>query len=145
MNSALLFKVAHKSGRPHRSVLALLGGALLLFVTGCTGDMPHRGSWAAPTNQGKERATSSAAQDYLYYPAYGVYFNADRQNYTFLQSDGWVTRPRPNGVSIADLLASPRVRLNFSDGPEQHHLSVVRNYPKNWPGTGIASVTDLGY
>ena len=107
--------------------------------------MPHRGSWSAAPEPGRGLSASATPAEYLYYPAYAVYFNRTRQHYIYLRSDGWVTRPTPAGVSVATLLASSVVRLNFDDGPEQHHLRVIRSYPKNWPGTGIAMATSAGY
>lgn len=123
----------------------LIGAVWLGGLTGCVGDMPHRGAWGAVPKPARVQAASIIPDDYLYYPAYGVYFNSTRHYYVYLRSDGWVTRPTPAGVSVATLLASPMVRMNFHDGPEQHHASVIRSYPKNWPGTGIALVADAGY
>lgn len=127
------------------TVLRLRGWAIMMtgaiwlgLLSGCVGDMPHGGSWSTLSKPAAAQSASNVPGDYLYFPSYGVYFDSTRQHYVYLLSDGWVTRSAPAGVTVATLLASPMVRLNLLGGPGQHHASVTGNYPKNWPGTGIA-------
>jgi hypothetical protein len=70
--------------------------------------------------------------DYVYYPAYGVYFNSTRHQYAYLNGNAWVATPAPFGVSTEVLLASPSVRMDFHDSPEHHHAEMIQRYPKNW-------------
>jgi hypothetical protein len=70
--------------------------------------------------------------DYDYFPAYEVYYSRNRQEYVYRESNQWVRRQEPSGVSRQVLLAAPSVRVDFRDSPERHHATVIRNYPKNW-------------
>ena len=70
--------------------------------------------------------------DYIYYPGYDVYYSSYRHQYAYLDGGVWVSRPRPRGVSVDILLASPSVRMDFHDSPARHHAEIVRRYPRNW-------------
>ena len=128
-----------------RGGATLLSGAVLLAgLTGCVGDMPHRGAWSAAP-EAKRVPTSATSQDeYLYFPSYAIYYNSTQHRYVCLESDGWATRIAPRDVTVESLLSSPSVLMDFHDSPVQHHDSVVRRYPKNWPIRGLALVGGLG-
>jgi hypothetical protein len=72
------------------------------------------------------------ADDYVYYPNYGVYYNSHRHQYHYLRGDAWVAQPAPEGVSAEVLLASPSVNMDFHDSPAKHHADMLRKYPRNW-------------
>jgi hypothetical protein len=73
-----------------------------------------------------------AQDDYVYYPGYETYYNQNRREYVYREGNAWVRTPQPRGVALNVLVASPSVRLDFHDSPEQHHPTVVQQYPKNW-------------
>jgi hypothetical protein len=74
--------------------------------------------------------------DYVYYPNYGIYYNSSRHQYAYMQGGAWILAPAPNGVSVAVLLTSPSVNMDFHDSPDKHHAEMVRKYPKNWAPHG---------
>jgi hypothetical protein len=74
--------------------------------------------------------------DYVYYPAYQVYYSSSRHQYAYLEGRTWVSRPAPRGVSVDVLMVSPSVRMDFHDSPANHHAAVVKQYPKNWTPPG---------
>ena len=74
--------------------------------------------------------------DYVYYPAYQVYYSSNRHQYVYQDGRSWVSRPAPPRVRVNVLLASPSVRLDFHDSPSVHHATVARQYPKNWAPPG---------
>jgi len=128
------------------SWFALAAGVVLLVpLTGCIGDMPHRGAWDAAPKPVRVRTASITTDEYVYYPRYAIYFNRTQHRYIRLESDGWSTRSEPAGVKMEVLLDSPSVPLAFHDAPGQHHDQVVRDYPKNWPLSGVAVVARPGY
>jgi len=70
--------------------------------------------------------------DYVYYPNYGIYYNSSRHQYAFLKNGAWVSQPTPQGVSLGVLQASSSVSMDFHDSPANHHVEMLRKYPKNW-------------
>jgi uncharacterized protein YijF (DUF1287 family) len=70
--------------------------------------------------------------DYVYYPNYGVYYDSQRHQYTYLEGGAWIWAPAPNGVSVDVLLASPSVKMDWHDSPANHHKEMLQKYPKNW-------------
>lgn len=112
------------------------GIALLTMLTGCIGYVqgpaPRAGIYVpAPVVE----TTVVVQDDYIYYPAYQVYYSSSRQQCLYLQGGAWIARPTPPNVSIDVLFASPSVRLDFHDSPAHHHAAVVQQYPRNWsPG-----------
>ena len=119
------------------------GVCLLVSLTGCVGDMPHRGAWGAVPESRQVRAATIRADDYVYYPRYAIYFNLTQHRYVCLEQGGWATRSEPADVAMDVLLDSPSVPMAFHDAPELHHESVIRRYPKNWTGSGAAVVAKL--
>lgn len=70
--------------------------------------------------------------NYVYYPAYGVYYNTSRQQYAYMDGSAWVFRAAPMGVSAGVLLASPSVKMDFHDSPANHHADIAQKYPKSY-------------
>jgi hypothetical protein len=92
-----------------------------------------RGARGYRGHAGVEVQTAVVFQDdYDYYPGYEVYYSRNRHEYVYRDGNAWVRRPQPPGISVDLLLATPSVRLDFHDSPEQHHSNVVRSYPKTW-------------
>jgi hypothetical protein len=111
--------------------------ALLLTLTGCMDNdvnRPAQGSvHMAPPVLGSAFVVQD---DYIYYPAYQVYYSNDRHQYAYREGNTWVSRPAPPGVTVSVLRASPSVKMDFHDSPEYHHAAVVQKYPKNWSSPG---------
>jgi len=125
---------------------------LLLTLTGCVadkGNRPAQGSiyeepppahpmpamvYAIP--QAGYAAPSVVQDDYIYYPNYQVYYSSGRHQYAFRDGTAWVSRPTPPGVPPNVLRASPSVKMDFHDSPENHHAAVVKKYPTNWSSPG---------
>ena len=119
------------------------GAALLATLTGCSksqSDTQYVSAPAAtaPTAAVPVQPTVVVQDDYVYYPAYEVYYSSNRHDYRYREGNNWITRPAPPRVSVDVLFASPSVRVDFHDAPERHHESIVRTYPRNWvpPGQG---------
>lgn len=74
--------------------------------------------------------------DYIYYPAYEVYYSPGMANYIYIQDGVWVTGPAPVGVSLQVLIGTPSVRLTLGGFPGHHHAANVRAYPRNWAPRG---------
>ena len=114
------------------------GAALLAVLTGCSKSQSDttvavaQPAAPAPTAVAQAQPTVALQDDYVYYPAYEVYYSSNRHDYRYREGNAWVTRPTPPRVSVDVLLASPSVRVDFHDAPERHHESIVRTYPRNW-------------
>lgn len=116
----------------------VFGAALLGALTGCVGhdDRPrHAGVYSQPPPVYVERGPV-VQDDYVYYPAYEVYYSSNRRQYIYREGRSWVSRPAPPRVSAAVLVASPSVRLDFHDSPAVHHATVVKQYPRHWSPPG---------
>ena len=129
------------------SVGSVSGAALVAALTGCNKAQPEvqyvnapvPAVAPAPAAVAPVQPTVLMAQDdYIYYPAYEVYYSSSRREYRYREGSVWVTRPAPPRVSIDVLFASPSVRVDFHDAPEHHHEAIFRSYPRNWtpPGRG---------
>ena len=105
----------------------MLSALLMVTLTGCVGyyDGPRAAVYVAPPAVVVE-------DDYVYYPAYDVYYSSNRHEYASMERGAWISRPAPRGVSVDILMASPSVRMDFHDSPANHHAQVVKQYPKNW-------------
>lgn len=108
----------------------LCTGLLVTLNNGCIGyvDRPPQGNVYVEPN-----AIFAVQDDYVYYPAYQVYYSSSRRQYAYPEGGRWVSQPAPRGVSVNALQASPSVKMNFHDSPANHHAAVVKQYPKNWP------------
>ncbi len=111
-----------------------LGAVLLGGLTGCVGEVGERryATVSAPPPPGYVESEGVVSDDYVYYPAYQVYYSGSRRQYVYLEGRSWVYRPAPPRVSASVLLASPSVRLDFHDAPSGHHAEIIRQYPKHW-------------
>ena len=105
---------------------ATLAGAL----TGCVAPRGGGTYVEAPAMYVESRPV--VEPEYVYYPAYEVYYSSHTRQYSYQEGRSWVSRPEPPRVSANVLLASPSVRLDFHDAPASHHAAVVRQYPKHW-------------
>lgn len=116
------------------TVKCVSGAALLAALTGCVGyvDEPrHQNVHVQPPSVWVD-SSDAVPDDYVYYPAYQVYYGSSRHQYLYLEGRSWVSRPAPPRVSIDVLLASPSVRLDSHDHPSLHHAEIARQYPKHW-------------
>jgi hypothetical protein len=147
MNETNFLAISGKAG-------IVLNAALLLTLAGC-GDNAGSSSPGAPppataavqaAAPADAQASSSvvvqvtppaevAQDDYVYYPAYGVYYSGSRHQYASLQDGAWISEAAPRGVAVNDLRASPSVKMDFHDAPANHHAEIAKQYPKDWkPG-----------
>jgi hypothetical protein len=116
-----------------RSKIGWMSAVMLLgTLTGCIGyvDGPRAGVYVQPSVQ------VVVQDDYVYYPAYEVYYSSSQRQYIYLDGGAWVTRSSPSGISVDVLFASPSVRVGFHDAPSLHHASVVQAYPRSWAPPG---------
>jgi hypothetical protein len=113
----------------------VLGAVLFATLTGCVGYVrgPRTEVYVAPP---VVQTDVVVEDDYVYYPAYDVYYNSSRRQYAYLEGGAWVSRPEPRGVTVDVLFASPSVRMDFHDSPAHHHAEIVRRYPRNWAPSG---------
>ena len=109
---------------------ATLAGAL----SGCVGyvDGPRGGGAYIDSPPAYGQSEVVVQPDYVYYPAYEVYYSSNTRQYVYRQGRSWVSRPEPPRVSANVLFTSPSVRLDFHDSPAIHHAAVVRQYPRHW-------------
>jgi len=142
MNYNRLFPKADRAG------FALSAAILVTTLTGCSpsndtppppaqsgapaaaNDVPAQASEAPPA-QGAEPAFATQ-DDYVYYPAYNLYYSSHLHKYASLEGGVWVSRPAPRGVSVKVVEASPSVKMDFHDSPAKHHEEVIKKYPKDW-------------
>jgi hypothetical protein len=121
----------------------VLNAVLLLTLTGCgrEADAPALAAQAqspvvvetpAPTVVETPAPAAEVQDNYVYYPSYGIYYNSGRHQYASLQGTAWVSEPAPRGIAVAELQASPSVKMDFHDAPANHHAETVRQYPKTW-------------
>ncbi len=111
---------------------ALGGGLSLVLLAGCTGSPPWGSTSKHPTTA-QIQAMLGRLDNYVYFPAYEIYYNRTKDHYIFWSDRAWVTRNKPPGdVAVEVLLGSPAVAMNFNDAPARHHEAVVRTYPRNW-------------
>jgi hypothetical protein len=107
------------------------GAALLGLASGCVTSR-HAYVYAEPQSSVYIETGVAAQDDYIYYPAYQVYYSSYRRQYVYQGGRSWVSRPAPPHVSANTLLASPSVKVGFHDSPANHHAEIVRQYPKQW-------------
>ena len=111
----------------------LLSLALSGALSGCVGyvDGP-RGEVYVPAPSVYVEEGVPAQDDYVYYPAYGVYYSSYRHVYVYQDGRSWVSRPAPPRVAVNVLLSSPSVNVGFHDSPANHHREIARQYPQHW-------------
>jgi hypothetical protein len=113
--------------------------AALGALTGCVGyvDGP-RGEVYAPAPSVYVEEGVPVQDDYVYYPAYQVYYSSYRHVYVYQDGRSWVSRPAPPRVAVNVLLSSPSVNVGFHDSPAHHHTEIARQYPQHWSPPGQA-------
>ncbi len=105
----------------------MLGAALAALLAGCIVE-PARPVYVAPAAAG----TVVAADDYIYYPDYEVYYNQTTGVYWYMQGGVWMTGPVVPGIAMGVLVAAPSIRMDFHDSPANHHAMVIGRYPRGW-------------
>ena len=113
------------------------GAALLLTLTSCANNNVNRPAQGNVYVEPPPSGSLFVVQDeYVYYPAYQVYYNNNRHQYAYREGNTWVSRPAPPGVTVSVLRASPSVKMDFHDSPESHDAAVVQKYPRHWSAPG---------
>ena len=120
------------------TAVLLAGTALLTALTGSRAEGSSQIVVHAELPVVQVQTSVAIVDDYDYFPAYEMYYSRNRHEYVYLEGNRWVRHSEPRGVTAGVLLASPFVRMDFHDSPEQHHGAVVQSYPRNWapPGKG---------
>jgi hypothetical protein len=115
----------------------IFGTAALSLLAGCVGyvDGP-RGEVYAPVPSVYVEEGVPMQDDYVYYPAYRVYYSSYRHQYVYQDGRSWVSRPAPPRVAVNVLLSSPSVNVDFHDSPANHHAEIIRQYPQRWSPPG---------
>ena len=115
----------------------IFGTAALSLLAGCVGyvDGP-RGHVYVPAPSVYVEEGVPMQDDYVYYPAYGVYYSSYRHVYVYQSGRSWVSRPEPPRVSVNVLLSSPSVNVGFHDSPANHHREITKQYPQHWTPPG---------
>ena len=111
-----------------------LGAAVLALLTLLAGDASAQGVAvpASVTPPVVVTAPIVLPDEYIYYPAYGIYYNGRRQQYFSLRGKSWLIGAQPFGVEINTLRATPFVNVDFHDSPARHHEEILKRYPANW-------------
>lgn len=120
--------------RTKNSKLGFLFGVMALsLVAGCVGyvDRPRGEVYVPPSSVYVEEGVAMQ-DDYVYYPAYQIYYSSYRHQYVYRDGRSWVSRPTPPHVAVNVLLSSPSVNVGFHDSPANHHAEIARQYPKQW-------------
>ena len=108
------------------------GVILLGAMTGCAGT-PIWGGWSTQPTVAQLQKVRGIQADWVYYPAYGVYYSRNFQEYVYWDATDWFTRLELIApLTPEKLQASPAVRMDFQDAPALHHAAVARRYPRNW-------------
>jgi len=108
------------------------GAALLGLLAGCASHVEPAGEAYTPPQSLYVETGVAAQDDYVYYPAYQVYYSSYRHQYIYQDGRSWVSRPAPPHVAAKVVLASPSVNVDFHDSPANHHARIVKQYPKQW-------------
>lgn len=116
----------------------MFSAALLGLSSGCVNSVSESQASVgteAPISVYVERGVAGL-DDYVYYPAYQVYYSSERRQFVYLKGRSWVSRPIPPHVAAEVLFASPSVSVPFHDSPANHHAEIVKQYPKQWAPPG---------
>ena len=133
------------NSRPNYPAGILLASVLLAFLAGCA-DTPIWGGWSTRPSFAQLQKGRGLQADWVYYPAYEVYYSSNYRQYVYWDVTHWVTRSAPQApLTPEKLQASPSVSMNFQDAPAHHHAVVARNYPRNWLPRAGSLVSALGY
>ena len=124
---------------------SLLAAGLLLATAGCA-DTPAWGGWSSAPTVAQIQVERGVQPDWVYYPAYQVYYSSNYQEYIYWDAVDWVTRPAPIlPLTPEKLQASPSVGLGFHDSPALHHAAVAKLYPRDWHASGNGFASARGY
>ena len=119
-----------------RSCLLVLLLLLPLALATAFGQAPAGAVVVVSAPSPESPVVADAQDSYVYYPGYGIYFNAHRHLYYYLNNGAWVNTPAPAGVTVEVLGRSPSVPMEFHDAPAAHHADMARRYPRNWKPAG---------
>lgn len=112
--------------------LFLLGSALAAVLAGCAGT-PTWGEWSTRPSYDQLQTARGIPADWVYYPAFELYYSRNHQQYVFREIGEWVAREEPVApLTVARLEASLSVPMAFHDAPPSHHAEVTALYPKTW-------------
>ncbi len=103
----------------------LAGIVILATAPGCYNGPKNSAALSGP-------AVETGRDNYVYYPAYGVYYNTSRHQYVYWEGRSWVNREDLPALWAAKLATTPQVPVDFHDAPEKHHAVIARMYPSNW-------------
>ncbi len=124
---------------------ALLAASLLLTFTGCA-DTPAWGGWSSGPTVAQMQVGRGVRPDWVYFPAYGIYYSSNYQEFVYWDATDWVTRPSPIApLTLEQLQASPSVSMGFQDSPALHHAAVSQLYPRDWHAQGSGFAAARGY
>jgi hypothetical protein len=128
-----------------RCVAALCTAALGLALAGCQHTvkedhpehpMDNPAITAAPTTGESHAFTGTAGDhigdDYVYYPAYEVYYSPASKEYVYYNGSVWVRSTSPEQTWIKEIRSADSVPVTFRDSPENHHAETLRQYPRDW-------------
>lgn len=104
----------------HILIHAVLGAALLVAAAGCAspGSNPSPTGGPAPAPPTSVQSGAGELQaDYVFYPAYQVYYSSGQKHFVYLKGGSWITRSTPPKVSPEVLFASPSVSLGNQGAP----------------------------
>ena len=116
----------------------MFSAALLGLSSGCVNSVSESQASVgteAPISVYVERGVAGL-DDYVYFPAYQVYYSSERGRFVYLKGRSWVSQPVPPHVAPRVLFASPSVSVPFHDSPANHHADIVKQYPKQWAPPG---------
>jgi hypothetical protein len=96
---------------------------------------------AAPTTGESHAFTGTTGDhigdDYVYYPAYEVYYSPATKEYVYFNGSVWVRSTSPEQTWIKEIRSANSVPVSFRDSPEKHHVETLRQYPRNWQPTPV--------
>ncbi|HVU25386.1 MAG TPA: hypothetical protein VHE13_14765 [Opitutus sp.] len=122
--------------RPSATLLpALLLSISLCAFAGCVAESGYASYSTGPDYY-------ASPDDYIYYPAYGIYYSDRHHDYIYRDHAHWVHhREPPRGFRTG----SPSVHMEWHDSPEHHHAEVEHRYPRNWQPAGHDHREDHGH
>ncbi len=112
---------------------ALAAATAGLLLAGCHSaltdpDAPQN----APSHAFTGTAGDKIGDDYVYYPAYEVYYSPARKEYVYYNGSTWVRSVDAAPAWATEIRSARSVPMNFHDSPAGHHQDVLRMYPRNW-------------
>jgi hypothetical protein len=75
----------------------------------------------------------AVVHEFIYYPAYEIYYCTRTKQYVYYWQGAWVWRPNPPPTLRVELLRDAvSVKMDFRDDPAIHHARIVKLYPRSW-------------